>query len=279
MAGNISLNIDKITRESLRILHQKMNFCSNITKDYDDSFAQTGAKIGDTLRIRLPIQYTTGTGATMAITTDADTIQTSTTLQVSSQIHVPMRFTSAEKTMDIDDFSKRHIEPAMTKLGAMIEKDCIGQAMTGTAQLHQAATLATPVYKDIMEVRKILQESLTPSDARSFLLDPQLCVDLTDAFKGLYNDPKSISKMFLDGMITRAQGFDFYENTLLPDYLTGTEDAGDAAYDVAAGSVLDKTLTAADNDPNTMVLTVDGGTNTVTAGQVFTIATVYDVHP
>jgi len=277
--ANLSLTIDQITRESLRILHQKCNFISNVTKDYDDSYAKSGAKIGDTLRIRLPIQYSTGTGATMTGDADSDTVQTSTSLQVASQIHVPMRFTSAEKTTDIDDFSERHIKPAMTKMAAMIEKDCIGQAMTGTANLHKAAALGAPVYKDIMEMRKILQESLTPEDARTILLDPQCSVDLNDALKGLYNDSKSISKMFLDGMITRAQGFDFYENTLLPDYLTGTEDTGDAAYDVAAGSVLSKTLTASDNDPNTMLLTVDGGTKTVTAGQVFTIATVFDVHP
>ncbi|OOZ36800.1 P22 phage major capsid protein family protein [Solemya elarraichensis gill symbiont] len=136
--ANLSLTIDDITRESLRVLHQKCNFISNITKDYDGSYAKQGAKIGDTLRIRLPIQYSTGTGATMATGTGADTIQTSTTLQVSTQRHVPMRFTSAEMTMDIDEFSSRHVEPAMKKLAAMIENDCLAQAMTGTAQLHQS---------------------------------------------------------------------------------------------------------------------------------------------
>ena len=275
--ANVSLTIDEITRESLRVLHQKCNFIGNVTKDYDDSYAKAGAKIGDTLRIRLPIQYSTGTGATMATGTGADTVQTSTTLQVSTQRHVPMRFTSAEMTMDIDEFSERHVQPAMTKLAAMIENDCISQALTGTAQLHQASTLATPVYKDIMEARKILQESLTPEDARTILLDPQMCVDLNDALKGLYNDSKSLSKMFLDGMITRAQGFDFYENTLLPDYTSGAEDTGDAAYDVNGAQ--SKTLSATSSDPNTMTLTIDQGTKTITNGQVFTIAGVYDVHP
>lgn len=276
--ANINLNIDMITRESLRVLHQKCNFLANVTKGYDDSFAQVGAKIGNTLRIRLPIQYSTGTGSTISTGTGADTIQTSTTLPVTSRRHIPMRFTTEEMTLDIDEFSDRHIKPAMTKLAAMVENDCIGTALTGTAQLHQAATLATPVYKDIMEVRKILQESLTPEDARTVLLDPQLCVDLNDAFKGLFNDQKSISKQYLEGLITRAQGFDFYENTLLPDYTSGAEDTGDAAYNVA-GASQEKTLSATSSDPNTQTLTVDTGTKTITNGQVFTIATVYDVHP
>ena len=70
--ANINLTTDKILRESLRVLHQKCNFISNVTKDYDSSYAQSGAKIGDTLRIRLPVQYSTGTGATMATGTGAD---------------------------------------------------------------------------------------------------------------------------------------------------------------------------------------------------------------
>jgi len=275
--SNVNLTIDDITHESLRVLHQKSNFIGNVVRDYDGSYAKTGAKIGDTLRIRLPVQYNTGTGATMATGTGADSIGTSTTLRVSTQRHVPMRFTSAEMATDIDDFSKRHIEPAMTKLAAMIENDCIATAMAGTAQLHQAATLATPVWKDIMEVRKILQDSLTPGDARTFLLDSQCVVDMNDALKGLYNDQGQISKMFLEGMITRAQGFTFFENTLLPDYTAGVEDAGDAAYDVNVAQSM--TVSATDNDPNTMTLAIDQGTKTITNGQVFTIAGVYDVHP
>lgn len=41
-----------VTREALRVLHQKLNFVSKITRQYDDSFAKEGAKIGDTLKIR-----------------------------------------------------------------------------------------------------------------------------------------------------------------------------------------------------------------------------------
>ena len=111
--ANVNLTIDDITRESLRVLHQKLNFCGNIVRDYDDSFANSGAKIGNTLRVRLPYQYTSGTGATMATTTAADSIGVSTTLTVNTQRNVPMRFTSNELTMSIDEFSSRHIEPAM----------------------------------------------------------------------------------------------------------------------------------------------------------------------
>ena len=224
--SNVNLTIDDITHESLRVLHQKSNFIGNIVRDYDDSFAVDGAKIGDTIRVRLPIQYATGTGSTMATGTGADSIGTSTTLQISTQRHVPMRFSSAEMATDIDDFSKRHIEPAMTKLSAMVENNCIATALTGTANLHKAATLATPVHKDMMEVRKILQDSLSPKDARTFLMDTQLAVDLNDALKGYHHDDKdtimvkntNIVKLLFNKILGDIYKKDFY---ILNSLLTG----------------------------------------------------------
>jgi hypothetical protein len=77
--ANTILTPTAVTREALRVLHQKLNFVGSITRDYDDSFAKEGAKIGDTLKVRLPNQYTVRTGATM---TAQDTTETSVDLKV-----------------------------------------------------------------------------------------------------------------------------------------------------------------------------------------------------
>ena len=63
---NTLLTATQITREALVILHQKLNFVGSITRDYDDSYAKPGAKIGDTLKIRLPNQYTVRSGAALS---------------------------------------------------------------------------------------------------------------------------------------------------------------------------------------------------------------------
>ena len=80
-------------REALRVLHQKLNFIGNVTRSYDDSFAKKGAKIGDSLKIRLPNQYTVRSGATLSA---QDTTESSTTLQVATQKGVDLNFTSAD---------------------------------------------------------------------------------------------------------------------------------------------------------------------------------------
>ena len=56
MANELSV-IDMVTREALRIAHEKLTFLGTIDRSYDSSFAKSGAKIGDTLRVRNPNQY------------------------------------------------------------------------------------------------------------------------------------------------------------------------------------------------------------------------------
>jgi hypothetical protein len=48
--SNTILTPTAVTREALRILHQKLNFIGTINRQYDDSFAKEGAKIGRTRR-------------------------------------------------------------------------------------------------------------------------------------------------------------------------------------------------------------------------------------
>src|SRR5689334_5822320 len=104
--ANTILTPTAVTRACLEVLHQNLNFVGNINRQYDDSFAVEGAKIGSALKIRLPNQYTVATGSTLSVN---DTSETSTTLNVTTQKHVGLRFTDQELTLSIQDFSMRFI--------------------------------------------------------------------------------------------------------------------------------------------------------------------------
>jgi len=272
--ANINLTPDKILRESLAVLHQKLNFCTNIITEYDDSFASEGGKIGDAMRIRQPIQYATSTAATMPTTTGADSTGVSTTLTIDNQRYVPMRFTSKELTLDIEDFSTRHIEPAMAVLASKIEHDVLGTAVKGCAG-QLCATVGNVAFADIMSGRKTLQDNLAPPSGRIALMDTQGNVDIVTDNKSLFNDNSQVSKQYKEGAMGRFGQFDFYENTLIPKHTAGT---AVATYKVN-GASQEKTLSASDSDPMNGVIAIDTGTKDVVAGEIITIAGCNAVHP
>ena len=61
------LTIDMITNKALEILENNLVITRNVNRQYDDSFAVEGAKIGDTLRIRLPDRALVTDGAALQV--------------------------------------------------------------------------------------------------------------------------------------------------------------------------------------------------------------------
>lgn len=256
--ANAILTPTAVTRECLSVLHQKLNFVGNIVRDYDKNYAKTGAKIGDTLKIRLPNEYVIRRGRTLAT---QDTNETSVELKVNNQLGVDLNFTSADLTMSLDDFSDRIIEPAMNVLAANIESDALLYLYKKVYQ--QIDNQGQPAsFKKTLEARKKLVDSLG-AGVFNMLLNTQDNVDLVDSLKGLFNDSKEVGKQYRDGKIGRTGGFDFWENTLMP---THTRGAG-AGYLINGGAQVGSTIV------------VDTGTGAIKAGDVFTIAGVFRVHP
>jgi hypothetical protein len=265
---NSLLTINMITREALRVLHQKLNFVGSINREYDSSFAKDGAKIGDTLRIRLPNQYVTRTGPTLSANTDTEERQVS--LQVATQRGVDLNFQSTELTLSLDDFSSRILEPAMAQLAASIEADALTMYQDVSQSNWNGGSAAT--LARVLQGRKLMQDSLAPLNDRTALLNTQDNVDLVDSLKGLFQDSTNISKQYREGYMGRTAGFDFAENTLLPRHTRG---AANAAYTT---STLVAVLPVASTTP-VSAITVATGTGAMNKGDVFTIGNVFAVHP
>jgi 5-hydroxyisourate hydrolase-like protein (transthyretin family) len=262
MATNTLLNADMITKRALLILHQKLTFIGNINRAYDDSFAQDGAKIGSTLRIRQPNQFTVRSGASLSV---QNVVETNVPLTVDTQLGVDFEFSSKELTMNIDDYAKRYLEPAMARLAAQIEANVWTQMYRSVAQVVDADGVA-PALIHLNRARKRLTDSLAPPDNRNVLLSTDHTVKFVDAFKGLFQDSTQIKDQYREGMLGRIAGFDLYESTHVSDHQTGTAAAVTAYLSNGVGQ-------------SGSTINVDGGTTTFLAGDIITFAGVFDIHP
>lgn len=186
-------------------------------------------------------------------------------MTMATQKGVDLGFSSVDLTLTIDAFKKRYLEPAMSVLASNIEADAI-QTMTkdvynlvGTAGTVPASMLT------IGQARQKLNEYLAPKDKRRRLqLDSHTMTTMTDAYKGLFGDGKSIDKQYMEGYITHQGGFDWYENESIYAHTNGADVAGTVNDTVASGD-------------STMTIANFSGAPTV--GSVFTVAGVYAVHP
>ncbi len=264
--ANTLLTPTAVTREALRVLHQKLNFVGTINRSYDDRFAKSGAKIGDSLTIRKPNQYTVRTGAALS---SQDIAEQSVTLQVATQKGVDTTFTSDDLSLDIDDFSDRILQPAMAVLGANIESDVMN--CYKDVALNVTDVGATVTTADIMTASKVLTDNLAPYDGRCLNLNTQDNMDLVEALAGRYNDATKVAQNYREGRVaSNTFGFsDIMENSMWPQHTSGTDD-GTGDYLVNDSGTIAEGSTS---------ITTDTGAGTFLIGDIFYFAGVFEVHP
>lgn len=268
--ANTLVTIDMVTREALRIAHEKAQFISTTDRQYDSAYANTGAKIGSALRVRRPNQYTRTTGS--RVMDVQDTVETSSTITLATQDHVDMRFNSAELALSLDELSKRYIEPAMAVLISGIESDYIAASTKATYQLVGTAGSPPTNLAAVGAARAKLNRGLAPKDGNRFIqYDSVNMGTLVNGLSGLFQDSAQIREQYREGLIGRTAMADWYENDRMWTMTNGSDVA--ASTDAAAG-VTDGGLSASNG--NTITIT---NATTPSVGQVFTIANVFDCHP
>src|SRR5271166_5896803 len=125
MANNI-LTPSMITRYSIRMFLNTNYFIQNISRQFEDQFGIEGARIGAQLRIRYANQFTVTDGPGISI---QDTAEQQFLLTMSTQRHVDVAFTSAETTLDVDDYMERIVLPRVNALANNVAM----QVMVNTA--------------------------------------------------------------------------------------------------------------------------------------------------
>jgi hypothetical protein len=266
--GNSLLTIDMITRKALEILENNLVITRNVNRQYDDSFAVEGAKIGSTLRIRLPDRALVTDGAALQVQDDNEQY---TTLTVSSQKHIGVNFTSAELTMQLDDFAERVLKPRISQLAASVDND-VANAYKGIYQSVGTPGTTPSTSLVLLQANQKLNEMASPMQNRYATVNPAANAGLVEGMKGLFNPVSTISKQFKNGLMGEGiLGFDEMSmSQSIVQHTTGSRSATDTI--LVNGAV---------STQGQSTISLDGGTGSATfnVGDVFTIANVYSVNP
>ena len=264
--SNSILTIDMITRKALEILENNLVLTRNVNRQYDDSFAVEGAKIGSTLRIRLPDRALVTDGAALQVQDDNEQF---TTLTVASQKHIGVNFTSAELTMQLDDFAERVLKPRISQLASSIDADVANAYKSiGNTVGTPGTTPSTSLV--LLQAQQKLNENAAVMSPRYATVNPAANAGLVEGMKGLFNPTDTISKQFKNGMMgTGVLGFDEINmSQSIKQHTTGSR--------VATGNSVTTTVTS--QGASSIALTIGSGL-TVKAGDVFTVADCFAVNP
>lgn len=261
--SNSLLTISMITREAVRLFQNTNAFIQNIDRQYDDSFAVNGAKIGTALRIRLPNDYVVRTGAAASI---QDTAEQSTTLTLATQKGVDVSFSSVDLTMSLDDYSERILAPQINNLAGAIAADIMSGAETGICNLVSnvdgSSNIISPTAQTYLTADAILDLNSAQNGDRKIVNDPITNARVVASLTGLLSPVQEISKQYRNGKMFQALNFEWMKDQTVLKHTAGTFTAG--------------TVNGASQTGTT--LTTNAITGTLVAGDIITIAGVNAVN-
>jgi P22 coat protein - gene protein 5 len=207
VAVNTLLTIQMITNELLLRFKNNLGFSGAIDHTWDDKFAVTGAKIGDTLRLRDPVRYNVTKGR---VITPQDTVETQKFLVLNQQAVVPFQFTSAELTLSIDAFRERYLDSAAVSLANQVDVDGLTMAYQSTG--NQVGAPGTPITTSdpFWAAGETLDLFSAPMDGkRTMCLSPKLQTSALKVFEGKFQSSNQIKQQYERGRMGIMGGFEW----------------------------------------------------------------------
>ena len=274
--ANTTLTASIIAAEAITILDNELVMAKQVFRGYEDDFDKkvNGYNVGETITVRKPTDFTVRDGAVMAT---QDVVEGSTTVVLNKRKGVDFKFTSQDLTTKISDLSERVIKPAMVQLANQIDTDLMALYRDVP---NWAGTPGSVInsFADFAVGPERLDNGAVPQDGRAGVLSPSDYWGMLGSQTALYI--QQVNKdAYRNGSLGMIGGVDTYMSQNVPTHICGTRSGSPA---VSASITTSTTTYASVKDTNQQTISIGslgGATQTVKAGDVFTITDVYDVNP
>ena len=170
--ANTILTPDIIAREALMVLRNNAVMANLVHRDYSSEFV--GA-VGDTITVRKPATFVANEFDGSKITVQ-DATETAVAVKMDKHLDVSFAVTAKQLTMDIADFSKQFLVPAMQAFADKVDKYLIALEAEATNRVPHADGAIAPA--DMIAARKYLTENAAPLADRRFVVGATAEADL-----------------------------------------------------------------------------------------------------
>lgn len=215
---NTYLNIDMITLEALAVLENELTFTRQIPRKYDSYFAESGAKIGDRLRVRKPIRNRVRVGQGW----QPQAIQEQyTDVILTTQAGVDCEFSTADMTLRIDEFSDRILKPQIAQIGNYVDDQGLQLAILTNMAVGTPGVSITAPATYILAGTK-MKEAAAPLGNWKMCVNPAQEGAISNGVLSFFNPVKEITEAYKKGIMGTAFAFEWYMDQNVFTHTVGT---------------------------------------------------------
>ncbi|HHW4683209.1 MAG TPA: P22 phage major capsid protein family protein [Xylella sp.] len=278
--GTQALTHQMIAREAAKMLVENNNVVSNINTERSREFGEeiNGYKKGDTVKIMVPPVPVTFSGSTFAVSDSplappvfetplsAPPISESyVNLKLDQQHHVPLTFTAKEKKLDLTDFSKRFLRPAMTSLSSKVNAVLLTSMYQQTPNMVGTWGAVPNTRAPWRAAASTLDRHLAPEDDRCAHFSTEANDALAEVNAALFHTSDELRGEFSKNAVGMFAGLEFYKQLSLPTHTNG----------LGAGYV----VSGSGQGGSSISIDAKAGKGDIMKGSIITFDNVFEVHP
>ena len=259
MVANVLLTNDIILKTALMEYDNNLVLAKTARRDYEDKFSPT---TGESIRIRKPTRYVARVGR---VAQPQAISERYTNITVGDMVGVDMEVTSQQFALQLDDFNREVIQPAMVTLANKIDQ-LLYNTTTDFYYFAGTAGTAPNSFAVANQCGSVLNSIGVPESDRFMLLKSFDAGTLQSALYNTFNENFN-KDIIMRGSMGNLAGFDVYavQNAIRPS-------RGSASL----GTTLVK---GAGQSGATLIVDGFSASTSLKAGALFTIAGVNSVNP
>jgi hypothetical protein len=261
MSTQVLLTPTIITKESLVILENNLVAANRVNRKFENQFV----KIGSSLTIRKPNRFTVASGAGLQV---QNISEPSVSITISNQKHVDFQFTSQDLTLTVEEFSERYLKPGMAALANQVDNDVLANTVSVSNYVGTPGVTPSAFSTSVQLVGQRMDENAAPQDNRTLVLNPAAYWQVAAGQTGLFVMPTAKDAL-IKGYLATIGNYEVYMDQNVNTLTNGNHNSS-AAYIVSSGQGNGNTTTMFGGGP---------ATETIAAGEVFTVAGVFNINP
>jgi len=256
-----------VLREVAMAFTSSLRGVAQFDRSYSDEYVQAGAKVGDTVKVRLPNLFEASEGEGLV---EQNLVDRTVNIVLNRRRHVGFGWSTSQATLEIQDAKERYIQPAAEVLASTYDRVSMGDVYKSV--YNSAGTPGTTPNALITYgyARVKIMDLGGPDVGLKAVLDPYSHLTVADALKSYFHPGSLISKAQKQGVIAEeAVGIgEWYTDQNVPRFTTGACAAASTPLTNGAGQ-----------SGSSLVTDGWGAASAPVQGDIITIANVYAVNP
>lgn len=256
-----------VTYEVAMYFVNSLRGVAQFDRSYSDEYARDGAKVGDTVKVRLPQQWEASEGESLV---EQNILDRTVNVILNRRRHVGFGYSTSQATLDLDDIRNRYIQPAAETLASVYDR--LSLADVYKSVYNMVGTLGTTPSSSLTysTARVKILDLAGPDEGLVAVLEPLANATIADSVKTYFNPNDTISKNWTRGMFAANQlGIEkWLTDQQIPRFTSG------------ASTTATPLINGATQTGSSII--TDGwgsGTTTIRKGDVFSFGGVLSVNP